>query len=177
MDVLNEVLDNIQNKTPYDEPITISNDEIIAELIRNQRDRLINEKKLFHGDMKRIAKNINNSIFDKFYCTLWKGYITNFTKKDKGTYINFYFRTHKLALHRLLYYNYIGDLSTDDYLKFSCTHKGYCCNVNCLVKNRYNTHNSNNKSNPQKKKYDGGTMKDTKEIIKTVDENLFVYFD
>ena len=138
MDVLNKALAEIQNNNLDTELIELSNDEIISELIKNQRENLENKRKLFHGDMKRIAKNIKNSIFDPKYCTLWQGYITNFNKKDKGTYINFYFRKHKVALHRLLYYNYIGELTNNDYLKFQCDHKGFCCNTRCLIKNRYN---------------------------------------
>ena len=49
MDVLDEALAEIQNKNLNDEVTELSNDEIIAELIKNQREHLENKRKLFHG--------------------------------------------------------------------------------------------------------------------------------
>ena len=56
-----------------------------------------------------------------------------------GTYVNFYFRKKKVALHRLLYINFIGHLDDDEYLKFNCENKGKCCNVHHMNKFKYNT--------------------------------------
>ena len=95
-------------------------------------------KKLYIHDMKRICKNLNKSIFNKDECCIWNGYITNLNKTNKGTYVNFYFRNKKTALHRLLYINYVDDLSSDEYIKFNCDNKGACCNVNHLKKYVYN---------------------------------------
>ena len=70
-------------------------------------------------DINRLCNNINSSIFGD-ECCIWNGYITNLNNVNKGTYINFYFRHKKVALHRLLYANYVGDISSDEYLKYSC---------------------------------------------------------
>ena len=52
----------------------------------------------------------------------------------------------KIALHRLLYINYIGYVSTNEYIKFSCPNKGKCCNINHMKKYLYcNNDNSKNK--------------------------------
>jgi hypothetical protein len=110
----------------------------IQELMDKQRKDIPNDKKLFLHDMKRICKNLNNSIFDKTECCIWKGYITNLNKTNKGTYVNFYFRNKKTALHRLLYINYVNDLSSDEYIKFNCENKGACCNITHLKKYVYN---------------------------------------
>jgi hypothetical protein len=56
---------------------------------------------------------------------------------NKGRYVNFYFRRKKVALHRLLYVNFIGNLNDDEYLKFSCDNKGICCNIHHLKKFKY----------------------------------------
>jgi hypothetical protein len=72
---------------------------------------------------------------------VWDGYITNSKNTRKGTYINFFFRNKKVALHRLLYENFIGALNDDYYLKFSCDDnetKGKCCNTNHMIKYKYN---------------------------------------
>lgn len=111
--------------------------KIVSELINNQLHYVPEDKKLYHNDIKRIAKNITSSIFDKEQCSLWTGYITNLNKNNKGTYINFYFRKKKVALHRLLYSNYIGPIDNSEYIKFKCEHKGYCCNINCVKKHKY----------------------------------------
>jgi hypothetical protein len=61
------------------------------------------------------------------------GYITNNSSESKPSYINFYFRGKKIALHRLLYENYIGDINNNQYLKYTCCNKGICCNINHLI--------------------------------------------
>lgn len=107
------------------------------ELIRKQRKTVPNNKKLQLNDIKRICKYIKTSIFDKDNCCIWHGYITNKNNATKGIYINFYFKKKKVALHRLLYINFIGDLHSDEYLKFDCSNKGACCNMNHLKKYKY----------------------------------------
>src|ERR1700747_1458662 len=111
----------------------INSNEIFKSLIVNQRKNVQMAWRLNDNDIKRICKYINKSIFDKEKCCLWNGYITN-SELDKashrGTYINFYFKNKKVALHRLLYINFIDTLDDSEYLKFTCENKGYCCNVN-----------------------------------------------
>ena len=105
--------------------------ELLKELIVRQLKNVTYDKKLQYTDLKRICKYINSSIFDENKCCEWNGYITNANNLNKGTYVNFYFRKKKAALHRLLYCNFIGDLSDDEYLKknsfnvhFTFTSKG-----------------------------------------------------
>lgn len=116
----------------------INNNELFKELITKQLKDISIDKKLQYTDLKRICKYISSSIFDENKCCLWNGYVTNITNYNKGTYINFYFRKKKVALHRLLYTNFIGELTKDDYLKFNCENKGKCCNVLHLKKFKYN---------------------------------------
>lgn len=113
------------------------NNKMFKELIQKQRKNIPNDKKLQLNDLKRICKYIDTSIFNKTMCCVWSGYITNKNNATKGTYINFYFRKKKVALHRLLYYNFIDDLNTDEYLKFNCDNKGMCCNIYHLKKFKY----------------------------------------
>lgn len=113
------------------------NIDIFNELMKKQRKDVPTDKKLHYNDIKRICKYINNSIFDDDICCLWCGYVTNVNSGNKGTYINFYFGGKKVALHRLLYINFVGPLSPDEYLKFNCDNKGICCNVNHLKKFKY----------------------------------------
>lgn len=119
------------------QPRKITGNQIFKELIVSQIDNVIPEWKLNISDMKRICKYINTSIFDDNTCCLWKGYITNLNNSTKGTYINFYFRNKKVALHRLLYNNYVESLDNSEYLKFKCVNKGICCNVNHYEKYKY----------------------------------------
>lgn len=123
-----------------------SNDnQILKELIRNQRSDVDEDKKLYLQDIQRICKNVSSSPFHKTECCVWEGYITNLNKANKGTYINFYFRHKKVALHRLMYANYVGDIHHTDYLKYTCNNKGLCCNINHLQKFKYNKGNGNGK--------------------------------
>jgi hypothetical protein len=117
-----------------------SRNDLITELISCQRNNICSEKKFKHSDIKRITKYINGSIFNEHDCTLWNGYITNKNNSKKGSYVNFYFNGKKTALHRLLYINFVGDLSEQEYLKFTCNNCGKCCNIHHLSKFKYNIH-------------------------------------
>ena len=137
----------------------VNQNDIFKELIKNQINDIPSPLKLNISDIKRICKYINNSIFDKNTCCIWNGYVTNANNKTKGTYINFYFRNKKVALHRLLYSNFIGPLSDDEYIKFTCDHKGICCTLSHLEKNQYikntiskNKEISQKNASPNKKK-------------------------
>lgn len=112
--------------------MTQKNDEIYLELIQNQRKDCKESKKLNLSELKRISKNLENSIFDEEKCTIWNGYVTNITSDSKPNYINFYFRNRKIALHRLLYENYVDNIDDNQYLKYTCQNKGNCCNINHL---------------------------------------------
>jgi hypothetical protein len=114
----------------------------LRELIFNQLKTIPANRRLLYKDLSRITKYINSSILDEEECCIWEGYITNAKNVKKGTYINFFFRNKKVALHRLLYENFIGPLGDDHYLKFNCENeenKGKCCNIYHMIKYKYNT--------------------------------------
>lgn len=110
---------------------------IFKELITRQLPNVPPQWKLNINDIKRICKYINCSIFDENECCIWNGYITNVNNTNKGTYVNFYFKNKKVALHRLLYSNFVAPLDSSEYLKFNCDNKGICCNVNHYEKYKY----------------------------------------
>jgi hypothetical protein len=121
-----------------------------VELKRKQLPTCPASKAFRPGDIQRIVQHTTTSIFDKEKCAIWTGYITNLQNKRKGTYVNFYFRNKKkVALHRLLYANFKGDISPTEYIKYSCPNKGKCCNVNHMVKFEYNSPDSD--ENDEKK--------------------------
>ena len=122
--------------------INLEKKKYLRELISNQLKNIQPSRRLLYKDLCRISKYIISSIFDEDKCCLWNGYITNSKNVRKGTYINFFFRNKKVALHRLLYENFVGVLSDDYYLKFSCCddeNKGKCCNINHMIKYKYNS--------------------------------------
>ncbi len=127
---------NVNNHTIED------NNKLYKDMISKQI-KVTNKNKLSTQDIQRITKNLNNSIFDIIDCSIWKGYITNINNKNRGTYINFYFKKKKVALHRLLYNNYIMQLSNNEYIKYTCKNKGKCCNINHMKKFEYNTKKKN----------------------------------
>lgn len=113
----------------------------LSDMMNRQLQNIPVNRRLLCRDLLRIAKYIPNSIFDGDKCCIWTGYITNNCSQKKGTYINFFFRRKKVALHRLLYENFVGNLGDNCYLKFTCSdeeNKGKCCNINHMVKFRYN---------------------------------------
>ena len=126
MDLIININKNIEDKN-----------KIFKELIAKQI-KVNNINKLSVQDIKRISKNITISIFSLNECSIWDGYITNLNVKNRGTYINFYFKKKKVALHRLLYNNYVTVLNKDEYIKYTCENKGKCCNINHMKKYKYN---------------------------------------
>ena len=131
---------NLKNTLQINDTVALNeydNNIFLKELLVKQVKNISSSKKLNYNDIKRISKFLKTSIFDKDNCALWKGYITNEKNQSKGTYINFYFNKKKIALHRLLYINYIGDVSPNEYIKFSCINKGKCCNINHMKKYIY----------------------------------------
>src|SRR3990167_9158500 len=128
----------------------IPKNELLQQLIENQLPNVEESQRLKYTDLKRICKYINHTIFNEDNCCIWDGYVTNSNNDTKGTYINFYFRGKKVALHRLLYINFVEYLKDDEYIKFSCPHKGACCCIYHLKKFTYLKKNSRS-SNINKK--------------------------
>ena len=106
---------------------------ILDEMVSKQVKNIDDYKMLSYRDMTRIVKNINTSIFSTTSCCIWTGYVTN-VWNHKSTFINFYFKKRKVALHRLLFNNFIGPISDTEYIKFSCNNRGRCCNVLHFIK-------------------------------------------
>jgi hypothetical protein len=153
------------------------------EMLKKQIGGIPSDKKLNYNDIKRISKFIKSSIFDKKKCSIWAGYITNENNSNKGTYINFYFNKKKIALHRLLYINYVGILSDNEYLKFSCENKGKCCNIhhmnkytyNNTIKNSNTTTDSNNMISNEKTNDNKSINSETSETVQiNVDKDKLI---
>lgn len=153
-----------------------NNNIYLKELLIKQLKNISPSKKLSYNDIIRISKFLNVSIFDKEKCSLWNGYVTNEKNKTKGTYINFYFNKKKIALHRLLYINYIGDISNEEYIKYSCENKGKCCNINHMKKYTYNKNVESIEEKDSDSKHDIKNKKDPKLQINTDKKKLIVEF-
>jgi hypothetical protein len=134
----NEHLENI-NIVEKKHILPMKSNDFLKELLLKQLPNVNPTKKLTYSDMKRISKFLVTSIFDENNCSIWNGYITNEKKQTKGIYINFYFNQKKIALHRLLYLNFIGNILNTEYIKFTCTNKGKCCNIHHMKKYIYNS--------------------------------------
>jgi len=134
----NKIEENINIEKKNIKIIDFNSNDFLKELLLNQLKNINSNKKLNYGDMKRISKFLTNSIFHESECSLWNGYVTNDKNHTKGTYINFYFNKKKIALHRLLYINYVGEISNKEYIRFTCENKGKCCNINHMKKYNYN---------------------------------------
>lgn len=111
----------------------------IKFLSENQRKDIC-KNRLSYADIKRIAKYIKVKTVEDD-CILWDGYIN--CCKGRTPYINFYFNSKKVALHRLLYHNYVEELKDNEYLKYTCINKGKCCNYKHLKKFNYKNKKKN----------------------------------
>jgi hypothetical protein len=125
--------------------VSTNKNKLLTELCLKQRKKLDKKYSLELNDIIRLLKNIDNSIFNKTECVLWKGYLTK-CNNNKSCYVNFYLKKRKLALHRILYINFIDDLDIKYYLKFTCNNPGKCCNINHILK-VYNEDSSETNTN------------------------------
>jgi len=57
-----------------------------------------------------------------------------------------------VALHRLLYINYVGELDDDEYIKYVCMNKGRCCNIHHIKKFKYDKSVTHKKAAEKKDK-------------------------
>ena len=153
---------NISKRPTPSKKYSRNSNKIFRELMSSQLPNVPKEWKLGVSDMKRICKYIDTSIFDPHRCCLWTGYITNINNSNKGTYVNFYFQSKKVALHRLLYSNFVAPLDSSEYLKFNCDNKGVCCNINHYEKYKYS---KNNNHLPKKEIKVKEQKKDFKDIV------------
>lgn len=138
---------------------SVDKKKILDELITKQLKNISMERKLHNKDLRRIVKYIHSSIFDENKCCMWNGYVTNETNSKRGTYVNFFFRNKKVALHRLLFENFVGSLGEDYYLKFSCDDnlsEGKCCNVHHMIKYKYNNFQKTEEDHENKKNIENG---------------------
>ena len=110
----------------------VFNRTLLDELVNNQRKNIPTKRKLQYGDMSRILKYIDKSMFDDS-CCIWKGYVCSLNG-GKNLYINFYFNKKKTQISRILYDNYIGDIENNEFVKNNCVSGGKCCNVYHLTK-------------------------------------------
>ena len=170
----------IKQKTPDSvvaKKMIKNSNEIFKELIKKQLPDVPSQWKLNINDIKRICKYIDTSIFDKNTCCMWNGYITNMNNSNKGTYVNFYFRNKKVALHRLLYSNFVAPLDSSEYLKFNCDNKGICCNINHYEKYKYSKNNTNIAKKEKKRKEPKKDIKEITIIGSDDPDKLIINFD
>lgn len=110
---------------------TINNkNNILENLIKNQKDHIESKSKLLLSDLKRLTNNLTSDIFSDD-CSLWNGPILITNNKE---YINFFINGKKVSLNRILYKNYVGELYDNEYLKYSCINKGKCCSLKHIYK-------------------------------------------
>jgi len=110
----------------------VNKNDLQNELIDKQKKDVYYSKKLSYRDLNRITKYIDKSLFGK-ECCIWNGYISKSINK-KSYYINFFFKNKKTCLQKLLYQNYVGQLNSREYIKYTCENGGKCCNINHLIK-------------------------------------------
>lgn len=110
-----------------------SKNKLLTEMCLKQRKNTNDKYHLELNDLTRFLKYVDTSIFNSNECVLWNGYLTK-CNSNKSCYVNYYLKGRKLALHRILYINFIGDLDEKQYLKYLCENPGKCCNIQHFTK-------------------------------------------
>jgi hypothetical protein len=109
------------------------NSPILEELISHQL-KDIPVDRMGYGDLLRLSKRLQSSIFNSD-CVPFK--VHQRSKKSKRlSYPVFFFNGERVALNRLLYKNFIGELISGEYLHCGCGH------YNCLCLSHLEKHQS-----------------------------------
>lgn len=96
---------------------------------RHQIPRVGMYDKLGLEDLLRVAEGLNGNIFNN------NGACVGFRESLlTGKPAQFSFEGHKVPLNRLLYHNFIGDVSDADVVENSCVNKSTCCNIRHITK-------------------------------------------
>lgn len=93
---------------------------LMINLMNNQRKNLDGSRFLEYRDLKRLSKYIDEDIFTNC-CSLYKGINT------KNNYMTFYFFGKKVSIRRILYYNFIGEIGSRNYIRMYKT-----CDIKCI---------------------------------------------
>lgn len=112
--------------------------KILNELINKQRKDVPSKSKFQYSDFKRVCHYINRSIFLEDKCCIWS--IPKPLRRCKKRIIpavNFYFNNKRVTLTRLLYINFIDDISDREYIHAFCKNRGSCVNLNHIEKRSY----------------------------------------
>jgi len=105
--------------------------KIYENLIKNQLSNVDIKYRLNLSDLRRIADNLLDDIFSN-ECSIWAGPVI--TNSNNKSYISFFYNTKKISIHRILYKNYINNLSDNEYLKYTCKNQEICCCINHFYK-------------------------------------------
>jgi len=135
-----------------DAKISSHKKKLLHELTLKQLKNIPQHRRLTYRDLLRIVKHIDSSIFDKKKCCIWNGYVSQSNANsgnDSGTYINFFFRGSKVALHRLLFENFVDQIDNGYYIRYTCDTKNkkqICCNIHHMIKCDYTKQESEEES-------------------------------
>lgn len=112
----------------------MNSDKLFKELRESQRSENVIPKhlRLNSRHLLTIASKSVTETFNTDECIVWTGYIRKF---NAGNYkvIPFSINGRLRLLHRLLYLNFVGELSRTEHLRFECKTDG-CCNYKHLYK-------------------------------------------
>jgi hypothetical protein len=109
---------------------------ILAHLLIIQREEINENYKLDIYLIVKVIKLLGSTLLEnlvkhnRLECWLYKN-------KYKTNNINFYIKGKKIALHRILYINFIDELDKNIYLKHSCNNNN-CYNIYHLEKANLN---------------------------------------
>lgn len=97
----------------------------LAGMQRRDVPDIGNYGKLEYEDIKRLDRYIDGDIFSQ-YCCVYNG-------ERKTNYITMSFRSKKISVLRLIYHNYVSDITRSDRILYLCDKKGVCCNINHIT--------------------------------------------
>lgn len=110
------------------------NNEIQKELLQKQIPHVKPDWKLSFKDITKMSTLLPKSIFTDD-CCIWN---TGFALNVKRQYVHFYYKKKKVALHRILYENFVDNINYNDVLSRSCPNHRNCCSVKHYKIRTYN---------------------------------------
>ena len=114
------------------------NNTIYKDMIEKQLPN-IQENKLTNSDILRISNKLNENIFTD-NCVIYNG---TYYRRNNKYYIPFYYKYKKISLTRILFINYVEEINSNFYIKYTCNNKGLCCCLSHMKLSKKNNLSNN----------------------------------
>lgn len=109
--------------------------ETLRDLVTFQLPNIDFSVKLKYSDLIRLSPKLSVSPF-RHQCSLWTAYVCKSIPRSKN--VVFFFNRKKQDIRRIIYANFVGELTARNYIKMECGNRECMC-IHHMRKGTYRT--------------------------------------